>query len=501
MSNFPQLDRIDPSTTAQNLFLEYISKRRPVIIRGLPDDMSFQAQKWTNMDYLASKAGDTKVLVEPMHPTTLQFGTDVERISMPFREFLTSLQSENGSHHYLTTQYSGDGDALSPLGDALTAFSPPTDALKDDFPIVPRLMGNLFLQQANLWLGKSKDGSSSGLHHDFHDNLYCLLKGRKRFVLFPPQEHVHLCPYGELHKLHENGVIAYDSMLRADGLDERIALQARVRALERKLEACRGMKGKGKGKRQEIATLEQMHGEAVQQLSNLAMDEEFGFELVSSDSENDEDESSAQDEGSLMEDLTDGHDDYDALIGDLEESDADHDAAGLSGSSKRKHADSMNSEDDDQLPVKEPDSFSRIPTAYLHRQLDLPTTAAMPPSSGDFVTLAKATPPYVVELSAGEMLYLPASWWHEVTSSSPSNSSQEQEDSSAVHMAFNYWFYPPDADKFEAPYKDTLVWEYLRERASKSASMNGENGVNVAPEGKRKRDDADEATKRARWGA
>ena len=81
---------------------------------------------------------------------------------MPFREFLESLKREEGPYHYLTTQYSGEE------WDELTLFSPPTNALRDEFPEVPRLMGNLFLQQANLWLGKSKDGSSSGLVRMLH---------------------------------------------------------------------------------------------------------------------------------------------------------------------------------------------------------------------------------------------------------------------------------------------------------------------------------------------
>ena len=96
-------------------------------------------------------------MVEPMHPTARQFGTDVERIEMPFRDFLESLQAETGPHHYLTTQYANDEE------DVETVFPAPTNALRDDFPEVPRIMGNLVLQQVNLWLGKSKDGSSSGL--------------------------------------------------------------------------------------------------------------------------------------------------------------------------------------------------------------------------------------------------------------------------------------------------------------------------------------------------
>lgn len=61
-------------------------------------------------------------------------------------------------------------------------MSAPLDKLKDDFPLRPRLMGGLLPQTVNLWMGySSMKGSSSGLHHDFHDNLYVLLRGKKTF--------------------------------------------------------------------------------------------------------------------------------------------------------------------------------------------------------------------------------------------------------------------------------------------------------------------------------
>lgn len=56
--------------------------------------------------------------------------------------------------------------------------------LINDIPIRPRIMGRLVPQQVNLWLGNNRDGSTSGLHHDFHDNIYVLLRGRKRYVGF-----------------------------------------------------------------------------------------------------------------------------------------------------------------------------------------------------------------------------------------------------------------------------------------------------------------------------
>ena len=59
------------------------------------------------------------------------------------------------------------------------------------------------------------------------------------------------------------------------------------------------------------------------------------------------------------------------------------------------------------------------------------------------------------ELNAGDALYLPASWFHEVRSFG-----QEE-----GHLALNYWFHPPDniegteKDAFATPYSST-VWQH-----------------------------------------
>jgi len=101
-----------------------------------------------------------------------------------------------------------------------------------------------------------------------------------------------------------------------------------------------------------------------------------------------------------------------------------------------------------------------------------------------------------VELKAGEVLFLPAGWFHEVTSyndESPPNvgsnseivGSKRRDDNENKardkcflkselekgnekefgngHLALNYWFHPPDTDGklnngFETPYKSDL-WE------------------------------------------
>ena len=61
------------------------------------------------------------------------------------------------------------------------------------------------------------------------------------------------------------------------------------------------------------------------------------------------------------------------------------------------------------------------------------------------------------EVGAGDALFLPCGWWHEVSS--------QGADASDTHLAVNWWFAPPDAARFEAPYSSDLWardWEHWR---------------------------------------
>jgi Cupin-like domain len=68
-------------------------------------------------------------------------------------------------------------------------------------------------QSYNVWAGNTAEGSSSGLHHDFHDNLYCLLRGRKRFRLYSPADAEHIPTVGTKVYVHRNGRINYRGMV------------------------------------------------------------------------------------------------------------------------------------------------------------------------------------------------------------------------------------------------------------------------------------------------
>ena len=109
--------------------------------------------------------------------------------------------------------------------------------------------------------------------------------------------------------------------------------------------------------------------------------------------------------------------------------------------------------------VKNPDNFSKVPVHLFDNQVEL---------SQLFPDFLKANAAFC-ELEAGDMLYLPASWFHEVTSfgigcnkytcaSTEQKETNNESNASLGHLAFNYWFHPPDnLENFENPYS-TNFW-------------------------------------------
>lgn len=306
-------------------------------------------------------------------------------------------------------------------------------------------------------------------------------------MLFPPHAAKHLQPYGTLDTIHPNGLIRYkDAIVRSDGLSRRIAAQARVDAIGHQMEVVLegAEKGKGKGKQREtddaMEVLHKAHNQALDELLKVTMDDRSAF-----DEEDDFD--------MLGDEFKDEYEDDD--------SDEEFDEGSEDDEEGPIFEDDTGSVDrDDPKPSKEPSSFSRVPPAYLHQHLGLPTTAKLPPDIADqSFDLSKAPSPYLVEIQQGQMLYLPASWWHEVTSASKQVTEGDSEERDDVHMAFNYWFYPPDAlDSFEEPYADASTWEYLR-KESMDIAERAVQRLAESDRGKRKRDsDAGPRTKRTR---
>jgi hypothetical protein len=308
--------------------------------------------------------------------------------------------------------------------------------------------------------------------HDFHDNLYILLRGRKRFVLYPPSAYPYLHLRGKVERCWPNGLLVYKdedhegledldnhaeddevdtdpdeaipgppSAIRSDGLHPLDAARWRVSFFKSKLELLpTSFKSGGtKGRKRVQAELDA----AREQLRLLLLGDEVGLESGDGDEDDDsEDEDEEPGLGSGLAD-DDSNDEDGWSVGSAEEADAliaDLDNLGVDATAGTSS--SANAE------KREPPSFSRIPARALHAHLGLSSTLSgdvaskLKKNNGKGKSLAKGDdllpmdgcpPPLVVTLEPGEMIYLPAGWFHEVTSSS----SPSTDETSGAHIAFN----------------------------------------------------------------
>jgi hypothetical protein len=225
------VEKISADIEPKKFFDEFIKLRRPVIICGTLKDDAWKASVWNN-SYLMEKAGKADLLIEdrknPAGNDYLLYGSTAPKLAMNYGDFLLAV-SRGSSRYYLTTQdLERFADKCDANGIPKLVYSEPLQSLSGDFPVQPKLLGNLIPHQISLWQGVAgyKQQSSTGLHHDFHDNLYILIRGRKRFRLFPPSALPHLQVVGKPAVIHPNGLIVYQLpgrqqshiAVRADGV-------------------------------------------------------------------------------------------------------------------------------------------------------------------------------------------------------------------------------------------------------------------------------------------
>jgi hypothetical protein len=423
--NSTPIEVVDASISPTDFFDRFISQRKPCLVKGHLRDKEWNASHWTNT-YLKEKAGDAEVLVEHRGlDKGATFGLAACKKPMKYGEFVDNLEAEN-DRLYLTTQdlerFEEDLDVYDM---PKSIMAEPLKSLVKDFPVRPKVLGKLIPYQISLWQGIAKEGTSSGLHHDFHDNLYIMLRGKKRFRLFPPSGASKMKTVGTVSKIHRNGLIVYRSgpkdasiSVRPDGVPYAFMARMKREFAEAELtEAEEQVKDlmdepppdmTEEQKQAEIARLQEVMVECEQRI-DLAMQEMLDYEAVS------ESECSETD---------------------------DDDAEPKPKRSKASEPEMCLVAYNDKQPL--PDNFCDI---------KLPTNTDNPEEVFKDCAEVKEVGSIVCEIDAGQMLYLPASWFHEVTSYSAAKVATDK-----GHLALNYWMFPPDNPQYEMPYWDDF-WE------------------------------------------
>ncbi len=191
------LTRYENPPPIVTFFRHYVA-REPVVIRfGDWARLEWKTARWSN-DYLLQKAGNHEVRV--LERQSQEGRLDLETtnyITMPFRDFVRGvLANPAGSDaHYLNLQH----DHI---------LDPPLLQLLGDFTIPPYFQ-DVRLRCVVAWMGRSPVPIVTPLHHDFEDNLYAVVEGRKRFLLFPPTAARALYTRGEIVTIEPHGRIVY----------------------------------------------------------------------------------------------------------------------------------------------------------------------------------------------------------------------------------------------------------------------------------------------------
>ena len=401
----------------QDFFTKFVHPRQPCKLSSHTlqcDGM----MKWKNFEYLKEKCGKYSVRVERRNSTEETYGNGYET-DMLFEDFVTLVKDEN-EKVYVTTQellYTEEG--LPSL------FSPPIDGLLSDFDIIPNLMGNLLTSNLNLWMGYSSpdNPSSSRLHHDFHDNLYILLKGEKKILLYHFDHAPNMYTVGTIDKIHKNGRINYVGQrpTNADGTDissnaAHIASLNLDKALKKlvNIENC-----------DNSVLYDEIDDEVDKALEGVLdaeiADNDFWDEDDYDDDDDDDDiddENSCQSDGDVSENVSVGNGDY------------NHKRKSNCNASDNKNKIANSKSDPNNfslvdLTLSDEDLKAKFPLFYSIKNKKIEVT-----------------------LKEGEGLFIPAGWFHEVKSS-------------GTHMAFNYWFHPCGGVKYccyETPYGDNDFW-------------------------------------------
>ena len=211
---------------SMDVFYDHIYERRPCLIRHgsqrlLDQHLNWNTQQWfQHPEYFVRVVGpQTKVQVEvvPARPvpsssttqtTNYTFGpTDSTMKTLTWKAFVAWYMSSTNlttSHlmYYLTIQ----GHTVHP----------PLEQLMDVEDVkLPTLLNNmgeaLMWDSAHVWMGRVQDnmGSQSRMHADPYDNLYHLVRGRKKVILIGPNDAEKLYTLGDVIDVAEDGLVQY----------------------------------------------------------------------------------------------------------------------------------------------------------------------------------------------------------------------------------------------------------------------------------------------------
>lgn len=165
---------------------DYVARSIPVVVSG--GMKNWRCMRCWSLPYLTEKCGDSLVSVNitpdgradavkkvpEVNGTRLFVKPHEQKMTMrEFTEVIMGQRSDRLGIPYLSRQNDSLREEFKSVMDDVPLS---IDFARDAFGNEP--------EAVNLWIGD--DRSLSSCHKDHYENMYCVLRGTKRFTLFPP---------------------------------------------------------------------------------------------------------------------------------------------------------------------------------------------------------------------------------------------------------------------------------------------------------------------------
>ena len=164
-------------------YQQYYFQNRPVIVTGMFD--AWPARRRWNFDYFRARCGEAEVEVQVGREADANYEINQPALkrTMLFRDYVDLVEQSGATNDFYMTANNASRNRAA------------LAALWADTPPIGEYLDAASADAGFFWFGPA--GTKTPFHHDLTNNFMAQVIGRKRILLVPPTDTVHM--YNHLH--------------------------------------------------------------------------------------------------------------------------------------------------------------------------------------------------------------------------------------------------------------------------------------------------------------